>query len=235
MSIEDLKAFREEIYSKIPEVELSINMAFDYIGFTDEYVTHKIRNVGQASKKNKVIKDGIWGIVELDYTALRLLDSPLLQRLRGIKQLGFSYLTYPTAEHSRFSHSLGTYSVVYQLIHVMGRYSDYRFNHGLELGTAEIWHINQNHDCSYDLLHAAILHDVGHMPFSHASEKAIIANKKDFWAGAASVHKLLGMAGDFLGEKVSLSETISLLVLFHPRFINFYNNFVHREANNDAI
>lgn len=56
----------------------------------------------------KSIKDPVHGYVEVDTPAITLLDSPLLQRLRHIKQLGFSYLVYPGANHTRFEHSLGT-------------------------------------------------------------------------------------------------------------------------------
>ncbi len=56
----------------------------------------------------KSIKDPVHGYIEVDTTALTLLDSPLLQRLRYIRQLGFSYLVYPGANHTRFEHSLGT-------------------------------------------------------------------------------------------------------------------------------
>ena len=56
----------------------------------------------------KIIKDPVHGYVEVEDFALPLLDSPALQRLRYIKQLGFSYLVYPGANHTRFEHSLGT-------------------------------------------------------------------------------------------------------------------------------
>ena len=56
----------------------------------------------------KIIKDPIHGYIEVEDFALALLDSPILQRLRYIKQLGFSYLVYPGANHTRFEHSLGT-------------------------------------------------------------------------------------------------------------------------------
>jgi len=96
----------------------------------------------------KSIKDPVHGYVEVDKTALTLLDSPLLQRLRHIKQLGFSYLVYPGANHTRFEHSLGTM----HLAGVMCR----------QLMVPE-----------YDrllIVTAALLHDIGHGPFSHSIE-----------------------------------------------------------------
>ena len=99
----------------------------------------------------KIIKDPVHGYVEVEDFALSLLDSPALQRLRYIKQLGFSYLVYPGANHTRFEHSLGTMF----LADVASR----RF--GLT-----------DHDHTL-VVAAALLHDIGHGPFSHASEPFI--------------------------------------------------------------
>ena len=96
----------------------------------------------------KIIKDPVHGYVEVEDFALALLDSPALQRLRYIKQLGFSYLVYPGANHTRFEHSLGTMF----LADVAGR----RF--GLPEDERTL------------VTAAALLHDIGHGPFSHASE-----------------------------------------------------------------
>jgi HD superfamily phosphohydrolase len=96
----------------------------------------------------KIIKDPVHGYVEVEDFALALLDSPAVQRLRYIRQLGFSYLVYPGANHTRFEHSLGTMF----LADVASR----RF--GLS-------------DRDRTLVVAAgLLHDIGHGPFSHASE-----------------------------------------------------------------
>ncbi|MEI8330571.1 MAG: HD domain-containing protein [Methanomicrobiales archaeon] len=96
----------------------------------------------------KIIKDPVHGYVEVEEFALALLDSPPLQRLRYIKQLGFSFLVYPGANHTRFEHSLGTMF----LADVACR----RF----ALPNAERMLV----------VAAGLLHDIGHGPFSHASE-----------------------------------------------------------------
>lgn len=97
----------------------------------------------------KVIRDPVHDYIELDELALALIDSPEIQRLRRIKQLGFSNLVYPGANHTRFEHSLG----VYHLARFLVKQVD-------EPGQKE-------------LLAAALLHDIGHGPFSHASEELI--------------------------------------------------------------
>ena len=96
----------------------------------------------------KIIKDPVHGYVEVEDFALTLLDSPPLQRLRYIRQLGFSYLVYPGANHTRFEHSLGTMF----LADVAAR----RFG----LGEKDRMLV----------VAAGLLHDIGHGPFSHASE-----------------------------------------------------------------
>jgi hypothetical protein len=96
----------------------------------------------------KIIKDPVHGYVEVEDFALALLDSLPLQRLRYIRQLGFSYLVYPGANHTRFEHSLGTMF----LADVAAR----RF--GLSEKDRTL------------VVAAGLLHDIGHGPFSHASE-----------------------------------------------------------------
>jgi uncharacterized protein len=96
----------------------------------------------------KIIKDPVHGYIEVEDFARALLDAPALQRLRYVRQLGFSFLVYPGANHTRFEHSLGTM----YLADVASR----RF---------------QLADDDRQLVVAsALLHDIGHGPFSHASE-----------------------------------------------------------------
>ncbi|MGA9204780.1 HD domain-containing protein, partial [Methanoregula sp.] len=96
----------------------------------------------------KIIKDPVHGYVEVDKDILPILDAPAIQRLRYIRQLGFSYLVYPGANHTRFEHSVGT-------MHLAGVASR---QFGLSDEDRRL------------VMIAALLHDVGHGPFSHASE-----------------------------------------------------------------
>jgi len=96
----------------------------------------------------KIIKDPVHGYVEAPASALPLIDSPALQRLRHIRQLGFAHLVYPGANHTRFEHSLGTMHLAVLMARRLG----------LERDDEELVAI------------AALLHDVGHGPFSHTTE-----------------------------------------------------------------
>lgn len=117
-----------------------------------------------GNDKNKVIHDPVWGTTLFYPWELQLLDSPLLQRLRNVSQLGLATLTYPSAHHSRFEHTLGVMSVV----------------------TKMVSHINQeaptpliSNEDFYILRLAALLHDVGHCFCSHLSE-TIYGKLKEF-------------------------------------------------------
>ena len=114
--------------------------------------------------RTKVIHDPVWGTCLFYGWELEILDSPLLQRLRNISQLGLTMLTYPTAHHSRFEHSLGVMSVITKMVN----------------------HINQDNagpvisnEDFYTLRLAALLHDVGHCFCSHLSE-TIYGKQKEF-------------------------------------------------------
>lgn len=97
------------------------------------------------------IRDPVHGYVKLDSLASELSETPQMQRLRWIKQLGLASLVYPGANHTRFEHSLGTYHLACVLADHLGLKVEER----LKVGAA------------------AFLHDVGHGPLSHATEAAL--------------------------------------------------------------
>jgi len=100
----------------------------------------------------KKIYDEIHGFIDLTETELKVIDTPTFQRLRRIKQLAFAYYVYPGATHTRFSHSLGA-------MHVMGIIARRLYEDGyISKDDIELLRIT------------ALLHDVGHTPFSHSIE-----------------------------------------------------------------
>lgn len=94
------------------------------------------------------IKDSVHDHVEVSGVAAELLDTPAVQRLRRVSQLGTVSLVYPSANHTRFEHSLGVY----------------------HLADRAIGHLGLRHDRAEHVRAAALLHDVGHGPFSHNLE-----------------------------------------------------------------
>ena len=110
----------------------------------------------------KIIHDSVWGTQVFEGWEVAIMDLPLLQRLRSIHQTSLAYLTFPTALHTRFDHSLGVCSGTKRLA-----------SRVLGLKSGE-----KPHD---ELTAAALLHDIGHGPFSHLSEETY-AVKPDLFA-----------------------------------------------------
>lgn len=105
----------------------------------------------------EIIRDPLWDNIQLDADALAVLDTPPVQRLRYVRQLGHAFLVYPGATHSRFEHALGAY-------HLTGRAL------GILEQRGELGRVPREERLAVRL--AALLHDIGHYPFSHALEEA---------------------------------------------------------------
>ena len=104
--------------------------------------------------ETKVLKDPVHSYIHIHYEVIwNCLDSKEFQRLRRIRQLGGDFQVYPTAEHSRFSHSLGVYEIVRRMVTEVKSLCT-------ELTEYE----------KVCVMLAGLLHDVGHGPFSHAFE-----------------------------------------------------------------
>ncbi len=123
------------------------------------------------------IRDPIHGYVELDEMALDLADTREMQRLRWIKQLGLANLVYPGANHTRFEHSLGAY-------HLSGLLAR---------------HLELDEDDMVEIQAAALLHDVGHGPFSHVTEKVLSTFLREEHENVADRLKR-GELGDVLAD-----------------------------------
>src|SRR6478735_8008631 len=112
--------------------------------------------------KDRVFRDPVHGLVELkgeDRPIADLIDTAPMQRLRRIKQMGFAWLVYPGAEHSRFGHALGAFHIAQ------------RVTRRLELPAPLARHVKV----------AALLHDIGHGPFSHAWEHVFAGHDHERW------------------------------------------------------
>ncbi len=115
-------------------------------------------------KSPSEIRDPIHGPIAVSHPELSIIDSPYVQRLRGIKQTGFAELAFPGSTHNRYSHSLGAF-------HLAGRVFDQIFSEYEWADRAE-----RERFRTY-LRMAALLHDIGHGPLSHAIEQAMPLKK----------------------------------------------------------
>ncbi len=126
--------------------------------------------VVSSRKKNRVILDAIHGLSDLDSNLRKVIDTPELQRLRGIRQTGLLSLVYPGAEHSRFAHSLGTYAVARSVFAYLREQME---SFGVtEVGLTEVTRLDEDRQKAFEV--AALCHDVGHSPFSHALETVLL-------------------------------------------------------------
>jgi HD superfamily phosphohydrolase len=105
----------------------------------------------------EIIRDPLWDNIRLDRPALLALDTPTVQRLRYVRQVGHAFLVYPGATHTRFEHALGAYHLTKRALAALEERG--------ELDPA-------SDEDRLAVRMAALLHDVGHYPFSHALEEA---------------------------------------------------------------
>ncbi|MEP7227030.1 MAG: HD domain-containing protein [Gemmatimonadales bacterium] len=110
-----------------------------------------------VSTAPEIIRDPLWDNIRVDRPALLALDTPAVQRLRYIRQVGHTFLVYPGATHSRFEHALGAYHLTRRALAALE-----------ELG--ELGPVSAEERLAVRM--AALLHDIGHYPFSHALEEA---------------------------------------------------------------
>ncbi len=111
-----------------------------------------------STNKLKIINDPVYGFIKIPYDIIfDLIEHPLFQRLRRIRQLGLTHFVYPGANHTRFQHAVGA-------MHLMGQSIEVIRSKGHEITDTEARAVTI----------AILLHDIGHGPFSHSLEHSLI-------------------------------------------------------------
>lgn len=152
--------------------------------------------------ETKVLKDPVHSYIHINYEVVwNCLDSKEFQRLRRIRQLGGDFQVYPTAEHSRFSHSLGVYEIVRRMV--------------TEIKSLSVELSEYDKIC---VMLAGLLHDVGHGPFSHAFEHVTKHSHEDYTAkiilGKTELNQVLAEVSPRLPEDI-----VSIIEHNHPNDI----------------
>lgn len=152
--------------------------------------------------ETKVLKDPVHSYIHINYEVVwNCLDSKEFQRLRRIRQLGGDFQVYPTAEHSRFSHSLGVYEIVRRMV--------------TEIKSLSVELSEYDKIC---VMLAGLLHDVGHGPFSHAFEHVTKHSHEDYTAkiilGETELNQVLTEVSPRLPEDI-----VSIIEHNHPNDI----------------
>jgi hypothetical protein len=161
-----------------------------------------------ARKRFSVVRDPVHGDVYLSHEELSVLDTPEMQRLRGIKQLGTAYLVYPGAVHTRFDHSIGSLFVAQRIIDAV--------NLNFELDPAA--HVKVSEEEARAIRMCALVHDVTHIPFGHNIED----QDGIFWRhdSARRFERMLGEStavGRALRELELADEVLGMLAPGHGR------------------
>ncbi len=99
--------------------------------------------------KRGIVTDNIHGDIELNAAEWKVVNTPTFQRLRSLKQLGMGHLVYPNATHTRFAHSIGVFRIMCRILEKL----------------------RLKPDENEELRLAALLHDIGHYPYSHLMER----------------------------------------------------------------
>lgn len=107
-----------------------------------------IPGCSHLASKRKIVVDSVHGDIVPSPTEWKVIDTPAFQRLRKLKQLQMGYLVYPNATHTRFAHSLGVLKVMQRILE----------------------QVRASSEDKEDLCLAALMHDIGHYPYSHLLE-----------------------------------------------------------------
>lgn len=194
--------------------------------YNDKCITYKLNNK-LSYKKSKSFFDSVWGTIELNEGEIFLIDSPVIQRLRKIKQLGLVDLLFSSANHSRFSHMLGVLFASTMMANQISRELEREGVKPPE-GIVQIIRIS------------AIFHDCGHLFCSHASERFFQDD-----SSSSQFVRISNVRNYFLSNleiKPSISEIISALILnsgpmreLFSIINNGFENLDFNEQDQDSI
>ncbi len=161
--------------------------------------------------KKKIINDPVYGFIKIPgELVFDIIQHPWFQRLRHIKQLGLTDLVYPSAQHTRFQHALGS-------MHLMGWALTTLRDKGIEISQQE-----------FEAAQLAILmHDIGHGPFSHALEDSLLTGIK---------HESLSyLFMEQLNKQFNGSLDLALKIFRNSYKRKFFNQLVSSQLDIDRL
>ncbi|MCI0562468.1 MAG: HD domain-containing protein, partial [Nitrososphaera sp.] len=163
------------------------------------------------------ITDPVHRSIRFSQVEKEVIDSPSFQRLRRIRQLAGAHLVYPSAQHSRFEHSLGA-------MHIAGLAGESLLGKGY-IDNAEI---------VQDLRLAALLHDIGHGPFSHLFEEVLEYRSKTSHEEIGKKIITRSEIADILSGYGFSTDRISRLSFATPK-VNFMNEIISGGLSADIM
>src|SRR6185312_9214685 len=115
----------------------------------------------RLSMELKEVRDPVHAFIYFNEIEMKIVNTPVFQRLRYVRQLAFTHLVYPGAEHSRFGHSMGVMEFstkMFDTLMMKGLANKMKWSYARVKRNRQLLRLG------------ALLHDTGHPPFSHASE-----------------------------------------------------------------
>jgi HD superfamily phosphohydrolase len=188
----------------------------------------KLNDNAPLEFRPKQVNDPIWGTIELLPWEVALLDTPLIQRLRGVRQLGLAQLVFPGASHGRLEHTIGVIGAIEEAAQALSRQID-RWNRSNKNSTIPSISDGDRHAVRL----AALFHDIGHGPFSHAlepvldDEEVLASSPASGWRRELRAVRTLLSDSYSLNKLPSVSETIAVLIVLSPA--------VHKVLSSDKI
>jgi HD superfamily phosphohydrolase len=170
-------------------------------------------------KRSKVIHDAVFGTNKFSWRELLLIDSPIIQRLREIHQVGLAHFVYPSARHTRFEHTLGVATLASRIFDAIYEHDRekvrtlLRVSEGIPPGDDK----NLGQAVSrlrQELRLAALLHDSGHSLFSHVSEQ-VYSRLNLLTRASEELSSIAGMskgAGEALSFCLALTKSVQRLL-----------------------
>jgi len=164
-----------------------------------------------STNKLKIINDPVYGFIKIPYDVVfDLIEHPLFQRLRRIKQLGLTHLVYPGANHTRFQHAVGA-------MHLMSL--------AIEVIRSKGHRITEEEAKAVSI--AILLHDIGHGPFSHSLEQSLIK---------ATTHESLSLLYmEQLNREFHGELTLAIEIFRNRYHLKFLHQLVSSQLDMDRL
>ena len=161
--------------------------------------------------KLKIINDPIYGFITIpSRLVFELIEHKYFQRLRRISQMGFSYIVYPGAHHTRFHHALGAMFLMQKAVQTLK-------SKGVSISEKE----------EEALYVAILLHDIGHGPFSHAMENSIVEN--------ISHEHISLLFMEALNKKFNNQLTLAIKIFKNEYSRKFFHQLVSGQLDMDRL